>query len=350
MKKHKILFSLVVILILATAPVFAQTVEMRLAHEEPGDASISSVHAAALVFKDMVETLSNGSMTVRIYPASSLGNQRDRMTQTLGNVIHVNVASIGGLATFYPLINVVDLPFAFPSYSVFYEVMNGNFGDRLERGLRDEAGIRLLSVNAASFYVLSNNTRPIRTPADMRGIRFRTMAVPSHTAMMSALGAAATPVPWDELYSALQMGVVNGQHNPIPIMAIGGLQEVQKFASLTNHLVGADWWVTSERFYQSLSESQKGIFNEALYAAELVANGTKILSNSTEQGVQFLENAGVEVYAPTPQQLIRFRETAVPQVMETIENDLGADGVSLANAMLSAINRIEQQQQRAAAR
>jgi len=340
--KKLLIVAMVMCIALMSASAMAQVLEIRLAHEEPGDVATSSVHAASVVFKNIIETQSGGEMVVRIYPASALGNQRERMDQTLGDIIQVNVASIGGIAPFYPLINVVDLPFAFPNHSVFYEVMNGEFGDKLRAELLEKTGFRLLSVNAAGFYVLSNNERPIRTPEDMRGIRFRTMSVPSHIAMMRSLGASATPVPWDELYSALQMGVVGGQHNPIPIMAIGGLQEVQKYATLTNHMVGADWWVTSETFYQNLTDEQREIFNDALYAANLVANGTKLLADATEQGVQFLEEAGIEVYAPSIEELAAFRDIAVPAVMETIEEDLGQEGVDLANALLAAVENAQE--------
>lgn len=343
MKKINILALIMTAFILLFAVNTALGLEIRLAHEEPANVATSSVHAAAIVFKEIIETQSNNEMTVRIYPASSLGNQRERLDQTQANIIQVNVASIGGLAGFFPVINVVDLPFAFPNYTVFYEVMRGEFGEALAENMLNQTGLRLLSVNAAGFYVLSNNERPIRTPDDMAGIRFRTMSVPSHIAMMRSLGAAATPVPWDELYSALQMGVVNGQHNPIPIMAIGGLQEVQKYATLTNHLVGADWWVTSEMFYQSLNEEQLNIFKNALYAAQIVADGSKILADATEQGVQFLEDAGIEVYAPTLEELAMFRDISVPAVMGTIEDSLGQPGVNLANALLDAVEKVQQE-------
>lgn len=338
----KLLFALVIVLLVSMVSTSALALNIRLAHEEPGNMS-SSVHAAALVFKEIVETQSNGEMTVSIYPASSLGNQRERLDQTQVGIIQLNVASIGGLASYYPLINVVDLPFAFPNYTVFYEVMRGEFGEELAEGLLEATGFRLLSVNAAGFYVLSNSTRPITSPEDMEGIRFRTMSVPSHIAMMRSLGASPTPVPWDELYSALQMGVVNGQHNPIPIMAIGGLQEVQKYATLTNHLVGADWWVTSDGFYMSMTAEQRAIFDDALYAAQIVADGTKLLANATDQGVQFLEDAGIEVYAPTLEELAQFRDITVPAVLETIEDDLGQAGVDLANSLLEAVEKVQKE-------
>lgn len=316
----------------------AGTLTIKLAHEEPGDATRSSAQASALVFKNIIETESNGEMQVKIYPASSQGNQRDRMELTKVGVIHVNIASIGGLAQFYPPINAVDLPFAFPNHAVVYKVFDGPFGDRLRKDLSDKTGLRLLTVTAGGFYVLTNNDRPIHGVKDMKGLKFRTMSVPSHIAMMESLGAAATPVPWDELYSSLQTGVVQGQHNPIPIMAIGNLQEVQKYATLTNHLYGADWWVTSNTFYDSLDEKQKKIFENAVTAAKFAGRGHKLLMDATEQGVNFLTKAGLEVYSPTQEELAEFKSTAVPAVMKTIEKDLGPEGVELANSMLKAVD------------
>lgn len=319
---------------------FAQgkTLTIKLAHEEPGDATRSSAHASALVFKNVLEAESNGQMQVKIYPASSQGNQRDRMELTKSGILHVNIASIGGLAQFYPPINAVDLPFAFPNHAVVYKVFDGPFGEKLRKGLSEKTDLRLLTVTAGGFYVLSNNKRPIHSVKDMKGLKFRTMSVPSHIAMMESLGAAATPVPWDELYSSLQTGVVQGQHNPIPIMAIGNLQEVQKYATLTNHLYGADWWITSNTFYNALTKQQQHIFTNAITAAKIAGRGSKLLLNATDQGINFLTKAGLEVYAPTSEELSEFKNTAVPAVMKTIEKDLGPEGVALAQAMLTAVD------------
>lgn len=310
---------------------------IKIAHEEPADADRSAAHISALVFKDVIESRSNGDMTVEIHAASDLGNQRERMELTKADIIQVNIASIGGLAGFYPTINAIDLPFALPDVTTAYEVFDGPFGDKLAADMEAETGLRLLGVNAGGFYVLTNSERPVRTPEDMKGIKFRTMSVPSHIAMMESLGAAATPVPWDELYSALQTGVVEGQHNPIPIMAIGNLQEVQKYASLTNHMFGADWWVTSAAFHDGLSDAERVIFDDAVAAAKLAGRGAKLSLQATEFGVGFLKDAGMEVYSPTEEELAQFRDRAVPAVMKTVEADLGAEGVALAEDLLAAV-------------
>lgn len=341
MSKKFLVFSLLVVFIFSAAFIVNAETIIKLAHEEPGNAEVSSIHTAALVFKNIVETQSNGEMVVKIYPASGMGEQRERMELTKANVIQVNIASIGGLAQFYPAISAIDLPFAIPNHAVANEVFNGEFGDKLREDILDKTGFRFLTTSGGSFYVLSNNVRAIKTPEDMEGIKFRTMSVPSHIAMMKALGAAATPVDWSELYTSLQTGVVEGQHNPIPIMAIGGLQEVQDYATLTNHLYGADWWITSQKFYETLTAEQKRIFKNGYTNAALAGQGKKLMLSATEYGVGFLEEADVEVYSPSSEELQQFKEAAVPKVLEAIEDDLGEEGVQLANELLEAVKQAE---------
>ncbi|MEA2016384.1 MAG: DctP family TRAP transporter solute-binding subunit [Actinomycetota bacterium] len=325
----------------ATATLSAKEIEIKFAHEEPGDAATSSIHAAALVFKNIVETQSNGEMVVNIYPASSMGQQRERMELTQANVLQINIASIGGIAQFYPEISAIDLPFAFSNVAVADTVFDGVFGDKLKKNILEETGLRFLGVSGGSFYVLSNNVRPIKTPEDMKGIKFRTMSVPSHIAMIRALGGAATPVDWAELYTSLQTGVVDGQHNPISIMAIGGLQEVQKYVTLTNHLYGVDWWFTSQDFYEELTEEQRRIFINGYTNAIKVGRGTKMMLEATKFGVNFLEASGIKVYSPSSEELNQFKELTIPPVLDTLEEELGQEGVDLANELLDAVKKAE---------
>lgn len=327
--------------ILLSMPAVAQARTITIAHEEPADAEASAAHLSALVFKDFVETRSNGAMQVDIQAASALGDQRDRLDLTQSGVIDVNIASIGGLAQFYAPINAIDLPFAFPDEIVAERVFDGEFGDMLGEKLRAATGLHLLSVTAGDFYVMTNSKHPVRTPADMEGLRVRTMSVDTHIAMMRALGAAATPVPWDELYGALETGVVDAQHNPIPIIAIGSLEEVQDYATLTNHLYGADWWVASEAFVDGLTADEKRIFTGAVEAAKVAGRGAKMALSTNQFGPGFLEEAGLEVYAPTPEELDEFVELAVPAVLESIEDEHGDEAVALAEALLEAVAAAE---------
>ncbi|MCC5986530.1 MAG: TRAP transporter substrate-binding protein DctP [Pararhodobacter sp.] len=326
---------------MAAGPALSQSVTITLAHEEPADAATSAAHMSAMVFKDIIETRSNGDMVVDIQAASAMGNQRERMELTQADIIQVNIAAIGGLAQFYPEINAIDLPFAFPDEIVADHVFDGPFGDMLAENIHAATDLRLLAVTAGDFYVFTNSTREVRSPADMEGLRVRTMSVPSHIAMMNALGAAATPVPWDELYSALETGVVDAQHNPIPIVAVGNLQEVQRYATVTNHLYGADWWMTSDLFLDSLTPEQTRIFTNAVEAARTAGRGAKMGLRATRFGTAFLEDAGLEVYAPTPEELAQFRDLAAPAVMDVLADEIGAGAVTLAEAMLEAVAAAE---------
>ncbi len=340
-KVLKILLVLVIVLTFFSTAAWSAPLQIELAHEEPGDVETSSSHAAAVAFKEIVESQSNNEMQVTIHPGNTMGGQRERLELTQSDIIQVNVASIGGLAQFYEPINAFDLPFAFPNHAVAYRVLDGEFGDYLRDDLLSETGLRLLTTSAGDFYVLSNNVRPVREPADMEGISFRTMSVPSHIAMMRSLGASVTPIDWDELYTSLQTGVVDGQHNPIPIMAIGGLQEVQDYVTLTNHLYGTDWWVTSEAFYESLNDEQRAIFTNGIDAARTVGRGHKLLTGVTTYGVEFLEEAGAEVYAPSLDELEMFREVTIPAVREAIEEDLGEAGLEFVDFLLESVEKAE---------
>ena len=343
MKKQLFLTTVILSLVLCCSMVFAAPLVIKLAHEEPANVEISPAHASALVFKDVVEAQSNGEMQVKIYAASSMGNQRERMEELRADILQVNIASGGGIAPFYPLINVLQLPFCFPNNRVAYKVFDGPFGDRIQADMSKKTGFRWLMLTAGDFYIFTNSVRPIHSPKDMKGIKFRTMAIPSHIALMRSLGAAATPIPWDELYGGLQTGVVEGQHNPISTMALANLQEVQKYATISNHLYGGDMWLTSDSFYNAMTDSQKQIFNDALEMAKVAGNGHKLLLKATDKGVNFLKKSGLEVYAPSPQELASFKEISQPAIMKTIKDDLGDEGMEMANALLDATRKAEQE-------
>ena len=322
-------------------PLSSLAMTITIAHEEPANAQTSAAHLSAMVFKDVIETQSNGEMSVDIQAASAMGNQRDRMELTQAGIIDVNVAAIGGLSQFYPEMNAIDLPFAFPDTVVAERVFDGAFGERLSQQLQEATGLHLLAVTAGDFYVFTNSKQPVKTPSDMDGLRVRTMSVPSHITMMNALGAAATPVPWDELYGAMETGIVDAQHNPIPIMAIGNLQEVQEYATLTNHLYGADWWVTSDDFLNGLSDEQLRIFHTAVESAKVAGRGAKLGLRATQFGTEFLQEAGLEVYSPSPEELAQFRDLAVPAVMDSLDEEFGQQAVELSQALIEAVEEAE---------
>jgi len=322
---------------------FSAPLVIKLAHEEPANIEISPAHAAAVVFKDVIETQSNGQMQVQIFAASSQGNQRERIELLKAGIIQVDIASVGGIAQFYPQLSAIDLPFAIPNLAVANTIFDGEFGQKLSADMTAKAGFRLMMLSGGGFYIFTNSLRPIHSPKDMAGIKFRTMSVPSHIALMKSLGATATPIPWDELYGALQTGVVEGQHNPYSAIAVGNLQEVQKYATLTNHLYGADWWLTTDAFMNKLTDDQKRIFTNAAEMAKIAGRGQALILSVTKQGPAFLKKAGMQVYMPTTAEMAEFKKLAIPAISKMIRDELGEEGAKLSQDLLDAASNAEKQ-------
>lgn len=294
--------------------------------------------AMAQVFKSMVEEGTNRAITVEIYPSGVLGNERETMEQVQTGIIQSYIASGGGMAVFYPLMSVVDIPFAIPNYNVAYAVYDGPFGTLLANDILAKTGFRVLGFGeSGGFFQITNSKRPIRTPDDMKGLKFRTMTIPMHMEIMRAFGASPTPIAWAEVYTALQTGVVDGQHNPIPIIETGKLYEVQRFITITNHLYTPYVWVMNNRWFNGLSKDHQAVIVEAAKTANLAGRGLNRILEASEKGLPLLSKH-MEVYKPTEAQLAQFRAISVDAAMKFIERTYRQEGVNLANAFLKAID------------
>jgi TRAP-type transport system periplasmic protein len=309
----------------------------KLGHIDPDDPFISPDQAAAVVFKNMVEAGTNGQIEVQIYPSSVLGKERESMEMVKNGLIQGYLASAGALATFWPLVGVLDTPFAIPNFSVAYDVLDGGFGEKLKRLIFEKTGIRCLEITDASgFFNFTNNRRQIKTVDDVKGIKFRTMSLPSHIAFFQALGASAIPISWAEVYTSLQTGVVDGQHNPLGQIIQNRLYEVQKYLSLTNHIFSTHWFLVNEEWFQSLSELDKKIVTDAAHVAKAASRGITRVVASTDKGLPLLAKH-MEVYQPTVGEREKFASITVPAMQMFIKENWGETGVSLQNEFLKAV-------------
>src|SRR6056297_374987 len=287
MKKTLIITLILALLITASLTVMAQDSKvLKLSHLNPQQPKEVATAAMAEVFKSMVESGTNGSIEVELYPNGVLGNERESMEQVQNNVTQSYIASGGGMATFYPKFSIVNIPFSITNYSVAYEVYDGEFGQDMAADIEEETGFKVLGFGeSGGFFQLSNSERPIRTPEDMEGLKFRTMTIPIHMEFMRSLGATPTPIAWAELYTALQTGVVDGQHNPVPIIKIGKLEEVQDYLTLTNHMYTPYVWVLNSDFYSSLSSEEQVVVEEAARVANLAGRGVNRLIEASDEGL-----------------------------------------------------------------
>lgn len=338
MKKFLVLSVAVMLLVTCGMASAAAPKVIKIGHLNPQQPFEVGTAAMAGVFKSMVESESNGAIKVEIYPAGQLGNERESMEQVKLGVVQSYIASSGAMATFYPMYSVLDIPFAVPNYAVAWEVFDGPFGEYLAADIQKKAGYKVLGFGeAGGFFHLSNNKKPIEKVEDMKGLKIRTMTLPSHENLMKAYGAAPTPIAWAEIYTALQTGVADGQQNPIPIVLTGKLYEVQKYLTLTNHLYSTYCWVMNNDFYNGLTEQEKNIVMSAARTGIGAGRGVNRVVETSEKGLPALVEAGMVVNTPSAAELAKFREIGLKGTMEFLEKAYGADGKALADRFIKAI-------------
>ena len=168
----------------------------------------------------------------------------------------------------------------------------------------------------------------------------RTMNNPLHMEFMNSLGAAATPVAWAEIYTALQTGVVDGQHNPITVINLGKIYEVQKHLTLSNHMAGLYVWVINDRWFNTLTPEEKRAVQGAADAAVIAGRGIDRLVTATEKGLPALA-AQMKIYTATPDDLQKFRKIAIPSAKKFFAQTLGKEGTQWVEKYLNAIEDVK---------
>lgn len=323
----------------AAGPAWAADVTLRLAHLNPADPFESHSGAMAAVFESLVETASGGEIAVEVYPNGQLGKDNEVIQQVRDGIVEATISSAGGVAQHYPLVGVFDIPFAFPNIAVSDRVMDlsSDFGQRFATDLEETTGTKVLGLlDSGGFFAFTNSRRPIESVEDMEGLRIRTMTLPTHQAMVNSLGAQATPLPWAEVYTALQTGVADGQMNPVPIIAFAKFDEVQQYLSITNHVITPYIWMMNGAFYEGLSDEHQDIVDWAAEVAVAAGRGVSRVIEASDRGLPKLA-ANMEVNAVSPEEQVKFAAAAQPAVRALIEDQYGEAGVAMLEAMLAEI-------------
>ncbi len=321
-------------------PAAAADVTIRLAHLNPEDPFESHSGAMAAVFKSLVETASGGDIAVEVYPNGQLGKDNEVIQQVRDGIVESTISSAGGVAGHYPLVGVFDMPFAFPNIAVSDRVMDlhSDFGKKFSADLEAKTGTKVLGLlDSGGFFAFTNSKKPIETVEDMEGLRIRTMTLPTHQAMVNSLGGQATPLPWAEVYTALQTGVADGQMNPIPIIAFAKFDEVQKYLSITNHVITPYVWMMNGAFYEGLSPEHQAIIDWASEVAVDAGRGVSRVIEASERGLPKLAEK-MEVNAVAPAELEKFAAATQPAVRALIEEKYGAEGVEMLEALIANID------------
>jgi len=315
--------------------VHAAQFEIRLGHPDPPDIYTSRKAAGSTVFKHMVENETGGAVKVNLFPAGQLGGEREVAEAVKLGSVQVGMLS-GPFSGFCREAQVFDMPYLFPSLLVAYRVLEGPFGKELAEECLKKTGMRILTYAQVGFRNFTNSARVIKSPADLKGLKFRVMENPVYMTLVRSLGGAPTPIPWPETYTALQQKVVDGQENPISSIKFAKLYEVQKYLTMDGHTFGVSFMLINEKFFQSLPKEFQVIVKNAALTSAVSENGIDNLDNSI--GLQFLKDKGMEVYVPTPAQNAAFRAAAQPPIIEYLEKQIGRTWI---DKVLNAVKQAE---------
>lgn len=267
-------------------------------------------HAYGLVFKSIVESNSNGKVAVELYPGNALGDTKATMEMAMSGGIEM-VTTTGTISSLMPETQVIFLPYVFKSDEIAWDFFDtSDLWKEMTAELEEISGLKMLSVGQNGTRHFTNNVRPIRTPADMKGLKFRVMQSPIYVKMVEAMGAAATPLASGEIYTACQTGVVDGQENPIWNIAANKWNEVQKYITLDGHTWSENFVLINSDFWNSLPAEYQHIIEIAAYHAQTADRASEALA-SRVLDFEAVKNT-MEVYVPTAEELELFKEAAAP--------------------------------------
>src|SRR6056297_4350085 len=209
-----------------------ESMNVKMSYNGPADVETNAVHEYAVNFKEFVEMGTNGRITITLYSDSQLGNEEQRMEQTMSGSTKINVASNAGMVSVYPEIYAATIPFMFESFEAAHKFFDSSeYWEMTQAEFEEKTGVALLeAVEEGGFLAFTNNQKEIQSPSDFEGLKFRGMD-PGQIALYESFGASGTPIPWTELYMALQTGVVDGQMNPPTYIISGSLYEVQDYVT-----------------------------------------------------------------------------------------------------------------------
>ena len=246
----------------------------------------------AQAFIDTLEDLSGGEWTGEQAPAGQLGGERDMIEGLQIGSLDLVITSTGPLGNFVPEVYALDLPFLFRDYDHARATLDGEIGQELLARI-DENQLVGLAWSENGFRHVTNSQRPVRTPADLDGLKLRTMENRVHMEAFQEMGAAPTPMAFPELFAALQQGVVDGQENPVTVITASKFWEVQDHVSLTGHVYSPAVVLASPVLFDGLSEEEQGWFREAAKAS---AEATRAEVNRLEsEGIALMRENGMEV-------------------------------------------------------
>lgn len=284
-------------------------------------------------FAEIVAAKSNGKIQVKLFPGAVLGSDFTVQSSLQGGVVDMTVGNSGNLVGIVKEFGLFDLPFLFASGEEADAVVDGPIGKSLHEKLQAK-GLVGLAYWELGFRNLTNSRRTIAKAEDIAGLKLRTLQVPLYIDMFNALGANAIPMPFPEVYTALEQKAIDGQENPVAVIHSNKFNEVQKFLTMTRHTYNPQSVLFSKKIWDTLSSGERSLLADA--ATEAATYQRKVSRSRHDALLGELAKAGMQVTELAPAEVDRIR-TKLKPVFDKHAQIIGADLVGATQVQLGKL-------------
>ena len=307
----------------------AADIVMKVGH---GHSATHSYQVGLEYARKIVEEKTDGRITMKFFPSAQLGNERQMQESLTIGTLEMTVT---GLANLYdPAFALFDFPFLYDNREQIKNVMYSDLMEEMGQVLI-EKGLRIVGLMEVGFRNITSN-KPINTPEDLKGFKIRTPESPAQIECFRAMGANPTPMSFNELYGALQQGVVDGQENPLENIYNAKFYEVQDYVTASRHIYNFAYVLMSEKFWQSLSAEDQQIIADAIKEGSLFQ--IDYLANKEAELEQALKDEGMEFIYPDREQ---FRQAAMGAYESDFVKKLGDRGQEIITKIREIVTATE---------
>ncbi len=284
-------------------------------------------------FADLVTAKTNGRIAVKLFPGGTLGGDLQTVSALQGGTVEMTVLNAGILSAQAKEFGIYDFPFLFASPQEADAVTDGPFGKKLLDKLQAKNLVGL-GYWELGFRNLTNSKKPITKAEDIAGLKIRVIQSPIYIDMFNALGANAVPMPFPELYTAMEQKAVDGQENPFSTILSSKFAEVQKHLTITRHMYNPQAVILSKKFWDSLNSTDQKAVTEAM--AEATTFQRSVSRSQADVALEELKKAGMQVTEFSPAEVDKLRAKVKP-VVEKHSEKVGAETVQEVYATLAKL-------------
>lgn len=268
-----------------------------------------------VVFKDFVESRSNGAIEVDLFIGTQLCSNGTECLQALEDgSVDIYISTSGGAANMFPYVQVLDLPYLLRDDRVAEHVLSGDFVREMRKDILADSDdkIRLMTIgNTGGWRNFANTQRTVKEPSDMDGLKIRTVVADLPQELVKALGASPTPIPWPELYTSFQTGVVEGSKNGITdIMGMKFPEAGLQYVTLDGHAYMSALWYMNNEVFLEMPENMRRVVVDGFSALQQATFASP--KRKSIQAYEDFAEAGGELYVPTVEEKNKFRRAAQP--------------------------------------